>query len=197
MRKLKFLKALNSPFKPFKLSFYCGKTELGVPYFLPRKWVKATPELAHKATLDYLESEKRFNENNPKYARKVKLYSEVYKEKLTHQYAVPRKVGFDFCGLGWKTKWDETDYRFEWSPRLSFVFFGFQIAITVVVSNPDEYWTAWLYYERDTDKTKSKKERINQCMEEFPQIFTSHYPDGKTETIDYYTKILKPKYLKK
>jgi len=33
---------LNSPFKAFKLKFYMGKVAVGVPYFLPRKWVKFT-----------------------------------------------------------------------------------------------------------------------------------------------------------
>ena len=52
MRKLKYiledfrwLKVLNSPFKPFKVRLYVGKTQVGVPYFLPRKWVKGTPKL--------------------------------------------------------------------------------------------------------------------------------------------------------
>ena len=34
-----FLKALNSPFKPFKLKWYIGKIAIGTPYFFPRKWV--------------------------------------------------------------------------------------------------------------------------------------------------------------
>lgn len=122
------------------------------------------------------------------------------KEKSGHLKAVPRKVGFDFCGLGWKTKWDATDYRFEWSPTLSFVFFGYQIAVTVVAENSDEYWTAWLYYERDTDKTKSKKERIEACMKEFPLTYKVYYKDPANgenlneETKDYYDYILKDRY---
>ena len=42
LRKLKFLKALNSPFKPFKLKWYIGKIAIGTPYFYPRKWVNLT-----------------------------------------------------------------------------------------------------------------------------------------------------------
>jgi hypothetical protein len=34
-----FLRAYNSPFKPLKLKWYFGKTAVGVPIFLPRKWV--------------------------------------------------------------------------------------------------------------------------------------------------------------
>lgn len=155
---LRFLKALNSPFKPFKVKFYVGKTNIGVPYFYPRKWVKD-------------------------------------KEKPGYLKAVPLKVGFSYCGLGYKTKWSDIDYRFEWAPVLSFVFFGYQIALIVQAVEQHNYWEAWLYYERNTDKTKSKAERIKQCREEFPQKWTV-YSGDKKETIDYYNLILKKKYLK-
>jgi hypothetical protein len=113
------------------------------------------------------------------------------RENPGHLKAIPRKVGFDFCGLGWKTKWEETDYRFEWSPVLSFVCFGYQIALTVYSEHGDHYWTSWLYYERDTDKTKSKKERIEQCRKDFPLTFTVYSTNGVKEVVDYYPKILK------
>lgn len=151
MRALSFLKVLNSPFKPFRLQWYCGKTQIGTPYFLPRRV-----------------------------------------DKKTNQF-VTKKVGFDFVSLGWKTKWDT--YRFEWAPRLSFVFFGYQIAVTVVAPDEHHYWEAWLYYERETDKTKSKKERIEQCIKESPMIYTV-WKNREEGTIDYYNTILKPKYLK-
>ena len=195
MEKFIFLKAFNSPFKRPKLKWYCGKIAIGTPYFYPRKWVKATPELARKATLDYIKSEERYNEMNPKYARKIKSYDEIYKDKLTYNYAIPKKIGFDFVDLGYKTKWSDTDYRYEYGPIFSFVFFGYQIALMIGNKNPDNYWTSWLYYERNTDKTKSKAERIKQCREEFPQKWTV-YSGDKKETIDYYNLILKKKYLK-
>ncbi len=161
MRKLKYiladfrwLKVLNSPFKPFKVSFYAGKTRVGVPYFYPRKTVKS------KTKPGYLEFK-------------------------------PLTVGFSYCGLGWKTKWDDTDYRHEWNPVLSFVFFGYQIALTFYSPYGCHYWEPWLYYEYATDKTKSKRERIEQCRKEAPETWTS----SKDGTIDYYTKILKSKYL--
>jgi hypothetical protein len=53
---------LFSPFKPFHVKFYAGKTRVGTPYFYPRKWINATPFLAHKATLDYIKSEEKYNE---------------------------------------------------------------------------------------------------------------------------------------
>lgn len=192
--KLDFIKTLWSPFKPFKLKWYIGKTTIGTPYFFPRKWVKATPELARKATLDYIEREEMYNKLNPNYARKIRPYDEVYKENMRCTYPVPKKIGFDFVGLGWKTKWD--DYRFEWSPRISFVFFGYQIAITIVAPECDQYWEAWLYYDRNTDKSKSKKERIEQCRKEYPQTYKRWEKGKEEQIIDYYDLILRKKYLK-
>lgn len=52
MKKFSYLKALWSPFRPIRPKFYIGKTAIGTPYFLPRRWIKATPDLAHKAALD-------------------------------------------------------------------------------------------------------------------------------------------------
>lgn len=192
--KLNFIKILFSPFKPFKLKWYIGKTAIGTPYFFPRKWVKGTPELARKAVLEYIEREENYNKLNPNYARKIRPYDEVYQEKLRYEYAIPKKIGFDFVGLGWKTKYD--DYRFEWSPLLSFVFFGYQIAVKVVAPEKDQYWEAWLYYDRDTDKSKSKKERIEQCRKEYPQIYTVWEKNKEEKKIDYYELILRKKYLK-
>lgn len=194
MANLRFIKALFTPFKPFKLKFYIGKVKHGTPYFLPRRWVKATPTLAHEATLRTIKSDESFNSINPNLARKIKSYEETYKEKLRCSYPIPRKIGFDFVSLGWKTKWEDTDYRYEWSPLLSFVFFKLQICIFVSTPEPYHYWTAWLYYENDTDKTLSKSERIIQCQKEFPLTYKSY--SNNTETlINYYEVILKPKYI--
>ena len=115
-------------------------------------------------------------------------------EKPGYMKAVPKRFGFDFVRLGWKTKWTSTDYRFEWDPLFSFVFFRWQIAVIITPEHPDHYWTSWLYYERNTDKTKSKRERIEQCRKEFPQTWTV-YKNGEEKTVDYYTHILKKCYL--
>jgi hypothetical protein len=40
MKTFSYLKALWSPFHPFKLKWYCGKIAIGTPYFLPRKTIK-------------------------------------------------------------------------------------------------------------------------------------------------------------
>ena len=194
LQDLKWLKVLNSPFKPFNVRFYAGKTQIGTPYFLPRKWIKATPELAKKAALETIKFEKQWNERNPNYARKIKSYEDIYQEKLTYRFPVPLKVGFSYCGLGWKTKWTNTDFRYEWGPVLSFVFFGYQVALMVGHKHSSHYWEAWLYYEYATDKTKSKRERIEQCRKEFNQTWTVSSM-GKEEVVDYYQRILKTKYL--
>lgn len=113
----------------------------------------------------------------------------------------PLTVGFSSCGLGWKTKWDSQDIRFEWSPVFSFVFFGYQIAIIVTHDYRDHYWPAWLFYHLHTYKILSKKERLISCMYHFPLIYKSWTKDPVTgntikETrINYYKHIVKKKYL--
>jgi hypothetical protein len=201
MRKLKYilddlrwLKVLNSPFKPFKVKLYAGKIRIGVPYFYPRKWVKGTPKLINEAILRHIEREERFNKSNPDSARKIKPFEELYNEYKNYSFPVPLKVGFSYCGLGWKTKWTNTDFRYEWGPVLSFVFFGYQIALMVGYKHSSHYWEAWLYYEYATDKTKSKRERIEQCKKEASQTWTVSSM-GKEEVVDYYQRILKSKYL--
>ena len=194
MQKLSFLKAFNSPFKRPKLKWYCGKTAIGTPYFYPRKWVKGTPKLIHEAVLKHIQREENYNKLNPNYARKIKSYNELYEEKKNYLYAVLKKIGFDFVGLGYKTKWSETDYRFEWSPMFSFVFFGYQIAVMFIVPDQSHYWKAWLYYELNTDKTKSKKERIEQCKKEFSLNCTVYSQKVETK-VNYYDTVLKAKYI--
>ena len=60
LKQFIFLKALNSPFKPFKLKWYIGKVAIGVPYFLPRKWRNLTEkeiEIEAKESYNKLEEE--------------------------------------------------------------------------------------------------------------------------------------------
>ena len=155
MKKFTYLKILNSPFKPFKLKWYIGKTAIGTPYFFPRK---------------------------------------IVGDKF-----VPLKVGFSSCSLGWKTKWTNKDIRVEWSPTYSFVFFGYQIALTIAAPDREyahSYWEGWLYYEMYTDKTKSKKERIEQCKKEFPMSWKGwNKVTGEEYVTNHYNYVLKKKYL--
>ena len=196
LENLRWIKALWSPFKPFSFKWYVGKTAIGTPYFLPRKWVKATPERAYKAASDEIEQQENWNKLNPNHTRKIKLIGELFQEKLKYKFPVPLTVGFSYCGLGWKTKWSSDDFRHEWNPVFSFVFFGYQIALTIYSEYHSHYWEPWLYYEYATDKTKSKRERIEQCRKEAPQTWTSHKHNEEPVTTDYYTKILKSKWLK-
>ena len=193
-RQFIFLKALNSPFKPIIPRFYIGKIAISTPWFYPRKFVKATPKKAHEATRKFIEKEESYNKLNTNYARKIKPYDEIFQEKMKCFYSINKKIGFDFVSLGWKTKWSSTDYRFEHSPLISFVFFKWQIAVIFSAPEPHHYWASWLYYEHNTDKSKSKRKRIEQCQKEFPQNWTQ-YKNGNKETINYYKFILKEKYL--
>lgn len=116
------------------------------------------------------------------------------KNKPGYLTAVPKKIGFDFISLGWKTKYD--DYRFEWSPLISFVFFKWQVAVMFIAPEVDHYWECWLYYTRETDKKKSVEDRIAQCRKFAPCTWSTHI-DGETSMIDYYDVILKDKYVNK
>jgi hypothetical protein len=136
IRDFQWMKVYFSPSKPPVPKIYVGKTAIGTPYFLPRKWVKGTHKLIDEAVLQQIERIKSFNKNNPEYKRREQSYDELYEQKKTYSFAVPKKIGFDFVDLGWKTKWEPDDYRFEWCPVWSFVFFGYQIAITFVPIEP-------------------------------------------------------------
>ena len=190
---LQFLKAFNSPFKRPKLEWYFGEVALGTPYFFPRKWVKPTHEMAMEAAMKEIARREDWNKANAdsKFKHTVPSLDEIYEAMLIHSVAVPKKIGFDFVSLGYKTKWSNTDYRFEWSPRFSFVFFKWQIALTIVPIENNHYWEAWLYYNYHTKGTQ--RERIEQCKKEFPLKFTIWEKDTK-RSVDYYDVILKDKY---
>ena len=106
---------------------------------------------------------------------------------------VPLTIGFTFVSLGWKTKYDS--YRFEWNPMISFVFFKWQLALTFVAPHNDHYWESWLYYTRETDKSKPIAERLSQCRKKAPQTWTRHGSDNTKVTTDYYNLILKDKWI--
>jgi hypothetical protein len=191
LSEFKWTKVYFSPFKPPKPKLYIGKVSIGTPYFLPRKWVKATPERAHQATLEYIKSTEEFNKRNPQYTRSIRPYDEIFASKMNYSYAVPKKIGFDFVPLGWKTKWDS--YRHEWNPMISFVFFKWQIALMFIPEHDMQYWESWLYYTRETKGTTA--ERIAQCRKEAPQTWSTCEWGKEKVTTDYYDLILKKKWL--
>lgn len=184
MKKLSFLKALFSPFVPFTIKMYYGPISIGVPYFLPRRWRNFTEEEAKEA------AEKAVND--PQLIKRT--YNEWLNTYRKYQKSECKKFGIDLIGLGWKIKWTDKDYRFEWAPMLSIVGFKRQLCFFVVAPEPSQYWESWLYYERNTDKTKSVRERVKQLREEFPQTWKLKTDKGET-IIDYYFLILKEKYI--
>ena len=193
--KLKWIEILFTPFVLPQVKFYVGKTRIGVPYFHPRKWVKLTHEDKHKAALKDLAKFKKYMEENPDNKVPVKTYKELYDSYANHTKPVDLKIGFSLCGLGYKLKWTDTDYRYEYGPVLSFVFFGYQIAIMIGHDHPDQYWCAWLYYENHTDKRLSKEERIKECIKEFPLTYTVYNKAGE-RSVNYYYEVLRPEYRK-
>ncbi len=106
------------------------------------------------------------------------------KDKPGYMHAEPKKIGFDFVGLGWKTKWEDTDFRHEWSPIWSFVFFKWQVALMFRPIEEPHYWECWLayeYYKRDLDKARKL----------FPCIWKRSRGHSEYETICYWDLILK------
>jgi hypothetical protein len=105
-----------------------------------------------------------------------------------------KKIGFSFCGMGFKTKWSSTDFRHEYNPVWSFVAFGYQIALIFRPEHDIHYFECWLAYEYDTDKSKSRKERLKEAIEKHPCTWTSHY-NGEKTTTDYWKVCIKNKYI--
>ena len=192
MRNTPYWKAMFSPFRRLTLKVYAGKLAIGMPYFYPRKLVYVSEAEAIEIA----------NEQCDKYDAKDIGYDyadELQKARRTRRF-VPRRFGFDYIGLGYKTKWTDTDYRFEWSPRLSFVCFGYQIAVTVVPKLPkdvsiDYYWESWLYYNYNTDVTKTPKERIAETRKERTGMITSYQKGKDPVTTCIWDSILKSRYL--
>lgn len=198
MRNFNYIKVFNSPFKRPKLKWYFGKIAIGTPYFYPRRWVKPTQQMLIDNAKQDIADRHRWNEANEKYGNTYKAIptiEELCEKKKNYKFPVPKKIGFDFVGLGYKTKWSDTDYRFEWGPLISFVFFKWQIAVMLKVPHPEHYWVCWLTYENDTDKDLlSTEARIKLAKEINPEVWTSSRGDGKTETICYWDKVLKDKW---
>lgn len=187
MKNFTYLKAFCSPFIRPKLKLYIGKVKHGTPYFLPRNWVKFTREDALRKATEDTENVRHINYGlNP---------IDLVDSYMGYTKAVPKKIGFDFVNLGWKTKWEDDDFRFEWSPIWSFVFFRWQICLFFVVPHMSNYWASWLYYELKTDKSLSPRERIEATKVHFPQLWTSWDKEGNKTTKDYYPLILKKKYI--
>lgn len=187
-----WLRVYFSPFKPIIPRLYIGRIAISTPYFYPRKLVKATPQRALNAVVKELRNIREHNKRNPDSPRREKSFRELYDEKMRCQYFVDKKVGFDFVGLGWKTKFDS--YRWEFNPVWSFVAFGFQIALIFKPGDDMHYFECYLAYHYDTDKSKSPQERLKDAKEKHPNVWTRH-DKGVETTTDYWTKVVRKKYL--
>lgn len=194
LRNFEWMKVYFSPFKPPIPKLYYGKVVVGCPYFFPRVFRKATPKRAIEEALKEIKRVKVHNEKETIYKLNVKTFSELYEQKLNSSFSQPKKVGFNFVSLGYKTKWSEFDFRHEYNPIWSFVFFKWQIAITFVAEDCSHFWECWLYYTFATDKTKTIKERLEQAKKEFPCVWRS-YTENEEIITCYWDKILKSKYL--
>jgi hypothetical protein len=186
-----WLRIINSPFVKLKWKFkWYKELTAGTPYFLPRKWKKFTKK-------DCLNS----------YKEECEKFRSAGKEILKHitpesykNYSKPVSIkyfGVNYWSLGTKTKWSNTDVRFEWGPGLSIVLFGTQIVIYPTpdcTSNAlDHYWEAWIIYSKHTDKTKSVEERVKECMKLYPARWIK-YEEGKQIPVNYWNYILKDKF---
>ena len=189
--KYEWLRVINSPFVKLKWKFkWYKKPTLGTPYFLPRRMVKFTKQ---DSINKYLEEVKRFNDRG--YPIPKTLNENSY---LNYSKFVPIKYfGIKYWSLGWKTKWSNTDVRFEWGPGLSIVLFGTQIVIYPIpncTSNAlDHYWEAWIIYRYHTNKKYSVENRIKECMKLYPARWVK-YEEGKQIPVNYWNYILKSKY---
>lgn len=190
--KFKWLKILNSPFKRPNISFYFGKIDKGVPYFLPRRWKNLTYEEAREEVVKDIQRRidisKKVNEEYKVPTRKE--MQSLIKQKRKSQRAHPTKWQIKTIGLGYKYKFNTP--RHEWDPMLSVVGFNRQFCIYVGFNDltlNSCYWEAWIYYRDNTKGTI--EERVKQCRENY-SVTWGNKDKGYT---DYYNQILKSKYL--
>ena len=193
------MKILGTPFKTPQVSFYFGKIAVGTPYFLPRVWRRLTDEEVEEEIAKEIT---RISEAYRKAGKGFKKFTVEEVDNLRTRFsrtrrARPRKFGFDIVGMGWKTKFDY--YRHEWNPGISFVAFNRQINLTFGLKGDYShnmcYWEAFLYYDQETDKTKTKEQRLLDTMEQYSATWISRKDGVETKT-NYYNHILKDKYLK-
>lgn len=187
-----WLRVINSPFVKLKWEFkWYKKPTLGTPFFLPGKWIK----FDKKHAIEW--AKERVGEQTPKF--KNYLFEDIVNYAMQH---MSRPVSIKYFGincwsLGYKSKWLDTDIRFEWGPGLSLILFGTQLVIYPTPNcdfySISDYWEAWIIYNKHTDKTKSIKERLRESMELYPAKWI-RYKEGKQISVNYWNYILKDKY---
>jgi hypothetical protein len=191
-----YLGVLNSPFVGLKVKWYFGEIKHGIPYFLPRKLVKCNLSDAIDAWDKLSEDMQKAYLITQTKEEWLKRYAKGHQKFVTTKY-----FGWNSTTLGWKTKWRYNDYRFEWSPCYSLVIFGKQLFACVLPKmekidkfgiRQDSYWEAYLTYRHETDRTKSKEERLKETV----KLYSCTWGSESTGFTDYYPQILKKKYHK-
>jgi hypothetical protein len=128
------------------------------------------------------------------------------KDKKSGMYKTVQAKYFkiDLISLGYKTKWSSDDFRFEWSPGISFVLLKKQLYISVLPNIDlkghclDEYWESWLYYKYFTKGTiEERLEQLKTYDSGERRLIgideTGHYE----KKFNIYNEILKKKWIKK
>ena len=121
-----------------------------------------------------------------------------------HPYFFPRKwvknnpvyykwLGFDSNQLGWKTKWSNIDYRYEWSPSFSFVILGKQLFF---ILNPKDLDSGYAYWETLLHYINCKENAFFDTVKNVSNTYIKYIKECK-KSINYYPIILKKKWLKK
>lgn len=113
----------------------------------------------------------------------------VKKKNKKGLYAKPTTwFNFQVVNLGYKIKWDEWDYRFEWSPMISIVFCKLQFCIWIVPKHYSYYWECWLVYRKvkRLNPQLSQLECIKIAREKLPQM----WKDAKGNKTDYWELLL-------
>ena len=136
--------------------------------------------------------------------KNLKIYCRFGNIEHGHPYFFPRKwvnnkpvyykwLGFDSNQLGWKTKWSNDDYRYEWSPSFSFVILGKQLFFILTPKDLDSshaYWETLLYY------INCKENAFFNTVKNISNTYIKYSKEGK-KRVNYYLNILKKKWLKK
>lgn len=131
----------------------------------------------------------------------------IYDRKTkTYKFKTAKWFKIDLIGLGWKTKWHETDFRFETPPIFSIVIFNRQFYTELRPKLPantpeygyffivDEYWELLLYYGYIKNNIKTKKEALQKLYQHnIGKFVVSSFKNGKTieKSINVYDWILK------
>lgn len=138
--------------------------------------------------------------NSPFKSPDINMY--MGKRCIGFPYFLPRTLGrdgvfrrkyfgFSSCGLGYKTKWSDVDYRFEWSPSYGFIVWNFQVAITF--SLDCRSWESWLLYRHFRRGGLSDLDALVKTRETNPNVWVSS-KDGAEEKTDWFLKSLKRRF---